>query len=506
VWSADDDVLERCRQRVGSTLCRKWHIDRLIGVGGMAAVYAATHRNGNQVAIKILHHERSLNPAIRKRFLNEGYAANKVRHRGAVAVLDDEITEDGTPFLVMELLAGETLQARLEAHAGNMPPAEMLALMDQVLGLLEAAHDHGVVHRDLKPENILVTNEGKIKVLDFGIAGVREEATPKTATSAETSMGTPAFMPPEQARGRWDDVDAKSDQWAIGATMFTMLTGRHVHQADTVNEHMLAAMTEPAPKLATVLASVPQCVAELVDRALSFDKSARFESTAAMHEAVRQAYLTVVGEALPEYEIGAACELPVLEVSPRSVRPTLEQLRMMESAAAAPQVAEPPMPASAGTHPRVSSTTDGTMTERTPSLAPATTSRRGIRWVAAGLGAAIAVVLALVATRSTNGVGDEAKVAAQPTPSRVDHGHSAASAATVEVATGENSAPVRSADAVASATIAESQGPDSAQAMTSARATTSAATRAPSARPAMSNPAPTAGKTADPLGPERTWQ
>ena len=134
-------------------------LDKLLGVGGMAVVYRATHRNGNEVAIKMLHPELSFEPNIKERFLREGYAANKVKHAGAVTVFDDDVADDGAAFLVMELLEGETLQGRMERKGGKLPPAEVLALAEQLLGVLAAAHDKGIVHRDLKPENVFLNRD-----------------------------------------------------------------------------------------------------------------------------------------------------------------------------------------------------------------------------------------------------------------------------------------------------------------------------------------------------------
>src|SRR5690606_36641701 len=134
----------------------------LIDVGGMAAVYAATHRNGNRVAIKVLHKQYAKVPEAKERFMREGYVANKVDHPAVVTVLDDDELDDGTPFLVMELLEGQALETRL-VRQGVVAPAEILYVADHVLDALAAAHERGVIHRDIKPPNIYLTNDAGVK-------------------------------------------------------------------------------------------------------------------------------------------------------------------------------------------------------------------------------------------------------------------------------------------------------------------------------------------------------
>ncbi|MGO9838725.1 MAG: serine/threonine-protein kinase [Polyangiaceae bacterium] len=285
-----DPLFLRARSRVGSTLRNKWRLDTVLGVGGMATVYAATHRNGSRAAVKVLHAELSMNAQVRTRFLREGYVANSVGHDGAVRVIDDDTSDDGSLFLVTELLDGETLEERRLRSDGQMPEEDVLSVSDQLLDVLVAAHAKGIVHRDLKPENIFLTRAGQVKVLDFGIARLRELSTASTATKSGSTMGTPAYMAPEQARGLWAEVDARSDLWAVGATMFTLLSGHLVHEGRTTNEHLLSAMTQPAPPLASVLPRVGGAVAHLVDRALAFEKGKRWPDAARMQEAVRHAY------------------------------------------------------------------------------------------------------------------------------------------------------------------------------------------------------------------------
>src|SRR4051812_23181649 len=175
----------RAHERVGAVLDEKWTLERLLGAGAMGAVYAARHRNGARAAVKILHPELARIPEVRERFLREGLAANRVEHRGVVQVLDDGIVktgpDEGSAYLVMELLEGESLQERV-FRTPKLGERELLEVMDAVLDVLAAAHEHGVVHRDLKPENIFLAKdperEGvRVKVLDFGLARISEART-----------------------------------------------------------------------------------------------------------------------------------------------------------------------------------------------------------------------------------------------------------------------------------------------------------------------------------------
>jgi eukaryotic-like serine/threonine-protein kinase len=283
----EDEIAVRAQQRIGTVINGKWTIDRLIGVGGMGVVYAATHRNKKRAAVKMLHPELSVDAGIRARFLREGYVANSIEHRGSVRVDDDDVAEDGSAYLVMELLEGESVDARSQRLGGRLPLEEVLSIADQLLDVLVVAHAAGVVHRDLKPENLFLNRDGTLKVLDFGIARLRELGGTSNATRTGSFMGTPAFMAPEQARGRWNEVDGRTDLWAVGAVMFTLLTGRHVHEAETVNEVLALAMTRPAPAIATIMPDVPAPVARVIDQALTYYTKDRYGDAKSMQDAIR---------------------------------------------------------------------------------------------------------------------------------------------------------------------------------------------------------------------------
>jgi len=287
---SSDDRLEWApgQKRVGSVVNGKWQIDARLGTGGMATVYAATHRNGHRAALKMLHGPLSRDPPTRARFLREGYVANAVGHPGVVAVLDDGVAEDGCAFLVLELLEGETIDARRIRLGGALPVDEALDLADQALDALAAAHEKGIVHRDIKPENVFYTNEGRIKLLDFGLARMKDNKTEATKTGV--TIGTPEFMPPEQALGRRSEVDARSDVWGLGATLFTAITGRYVHDdAQSLHEQLIASATRRSRPIRQLAPHVSPDVAAVIDKALELEMSDRWQSAREMQLALREA-------------------------------------------------------------------------------------------------------------------------------------------------------------------------------------------------------------------------
>jgi serine/threonine-protein kinase len=291
--SSSSDPRVVAEKRVGQTLAGKWTIDRLIDVGGMAAVYQATHRNGKKVAIKMLHPFIAAHADVRERFLREGYVANQVDHPGAVSVLDDDTTSDGAAFLVMELLEGDSLEGCMTRNGGTLPISDVLAVADQVLDVLSAFHDRNVIHRDIKPGNLFVTKQGVVKVLDFGLARLRDPRVGGAPTASGIVLGTAAYMPPEQAQGKAAEIDARADIFAVGAVMFRALSGRQVHDARSATERLFQAMKEKAKSLGVVapeIAKVSLGTVGLVDKALAFDKNERWANATDMRKAVRATF------------------------------------------------------------------------------------------------------------------------------------------------------------------------------------------------------------------------
>jgi eukaryotic-like serine/threonine-protein kinase len=271
---------------VGTTVGQRWTLLGVIGSGGTATVYEAVHRNGSRVAVKMLHAEFNSHERIRRRFQAEAYAANLVRHSGVVNVLDDGETEEGGAYLVMELLEGETLAARLQRE-GPLPADRVREWGVAVLEILAAAHERNVVHRDVKPSNIFVTQRGEVKLLDFGIARISTASLgDELVTQQGVALGTPAFMAPEQASGNHEEVGAATDVWGVGATLFQLLTGHPVQEPSSASSSAEVGTARPvralAPKLSLEMAKV-------VDRALSLRSSDRWPTAQAMIRALELA-------------------------------------------------------------------------------------------------------------------------------------------------------------------------------------------------------------------------
>jgi serine/threonine-protein kinase len=293
------DRQESAQARIGTAL-GEWRLVDLLGLGGAAAVYRAVHEDGRTAALKVLHSEFIGHTRARKRLLREAYVANRIQHPGIVRVFDNGLADDGTAYLVLELCDGETLESLRTAAGAGRPVEEVARWIDELCDVLAAAHEQGVVHRDIKPANLILASDGRIRVLDFGIArALALPDAPSLVTRTGAVLGTAYFMSPEQALGCVDDVDARSDVWSVGATMFTLITGQHVHRARTVNEAVVLAATQPAVKVRSIRPDLLPPVAAVIDRALAFDRERRFAGVREMQAALRQAMRCEVSTEAP---------------------------------------------------------------------------------------------------------------------------------------------------------------------------------------------------------------
>jgi serine/threonine protein kinase len=255
-----------------------------LGAGGMGEVYRARDsRLGRDVAIKVLPTSLAPNAERLQRFEQEARAAAALNHPNILAVHDIG-THDGAPFIVSELLDGETLRTRLEA--GALPLRKAIDYAVHIAHGLAAAHEKGIVHRDLKPENIFITSDGRIKILDFGIAKLTEaEPAAASATLLPTTpphtlpgvvLGTIGYMAPEQVRGL--TTDHRSDLFALGAVLYEMLAGRRAFRGDTSIDAMTAILKEDPPDLPSTERQIPPALARIVDRCLEKSPAQRFKS------------------------------------------------------------------------------------------------------------------------------------------------------------------------------------------------------------------------------------
>jgi serine/threonine protein kinase len=275
--------------RIGSTIAGKYRLNRLLGVGGIGAVFAAVHQfTGKHVALKILEPTVIAHEGYAARFIREARAAAEIGHPAICDVVDAGYEPDGALYLALELLEGRTLGAAIEAK--DISQAELVNVAIQLLEGLAAAHDRGIVHRDIKPENVFLTydsaGELRVKLLDFGVAKSTKGSGDMAITQQGVIVGTPYYMSPEQAAG--DPVDARADLWSTGAVLFHALTGRPPFDEDSYNKLIAKLLNHAPPRLRTIAPSVPDWLATVVDGALQRDPEARWHSARTMIDALKR--------------------------------------------------------------------------------------------------------------------------------------------------------------------------------------------------------------------------
>jgi serine/threonine protein kinase len=277
---------------VGTVLDGTYRLTRLLGQGAMGTVYEGHHTGaGKRVAVKVMHRELLAYPELAARFRREAKVTSELTHPNVVSVFGFGTTPAGQPYLVMEFLDGEDLQTRLE-RIGPLPPDTVVQLINQVASGLAAAHAAGVVHRDLKTDNVFLvrTPDDAVlaKVVDFGLSKVLKTSATKL-TVARAVFGTPEFMAPEQAEGRQDAIDHRSDQWSLGClawfcwTACLPFTGPDVNA--TLNQVISAIPTPPSPNAPRI----PPEVDKVLRRALSRRRSDRYPTVRAFARAFEAA-------------------------------------------------------------------------------------------------------------------------------------------------------------------------------------------------------------------------
>ena len=287
----------------------------------MGVVFEAQHVTMlRRAAIKVLRPELIKDEQAIRRFFNEARATNEVRHPGIVQIYDCGTREDGSPWLIMELLEGETLTSRM-TRRGAMPLAEVVTLGAQTTSVLEAAHRAGIIHRDLKPDNLFIVNNQetptgeRIKVLDFGIAKLSSSGGAKSMhTQTGMLMGTPLYMSPEQCRGV-GHVDARSDIYSFGLILYQMVSGQLPFVSDGMGELFDMQMNHPPPPLDRKVPGIAPALADLIYRALKRDPGERFQTMADLQRALVAAGEAPRAPAVPVAPTGPAVR-PVVKSAP----------------------------------------------------------------------------------------------------------------------------------------------------------------------------------------------
>ncbi len=264
-----------------------------LGRGGMGTVYLAENPSiGRRVAIKVLRDEVGLDPQITQRFLNEARAANAIHHPNIIEVVDAGTTEEGQPYLVMELLLGEELSRRIK-RLRILPVQNALEITYQTASALGAAHKLGIIHRDLKPDNLFLVPDTlepsieRVKVLDFGIAKLQSAVKqPMVKTQTGALMGTPIYMSPEQCLGT-KEVDARSDIYSLGCILFEMLAGRPPFMSEGVGELIVMHINAKPKPIGELNPSVPQPIGNLIVRMLAKNVDERPQSMEQVQTALK---------------------------------------------------------------------------------------------------------------------------------------------------------------------------------------------------------------------------
>ena len=266
----------------GTVVAGKYVVERMLGKGGMGVVLAAQHRTLREpVALKFLHGEALQKPALVSRFEREARAAARIKSEHVTRVFDCGKLDDGTPFIVMELLAGIDLHKHSAAR-GPLPFSEAALYVAQACEAVAEAHLYGIVHRDLKPANLFLTRRADgsplVKVLDFGISKMADEAD-ENLTATTDVLGSPLYMSPEQIESP-RDVDARTDVWALGAILYKLLTGKAAFAAATVGSSLAKIVKDPPPPLHSLRPDVPPELEALVMRCLEKDVKNRLQTVA----------------------------------------------------------------------------------------------------------------------------------------------------------------------------------------------------------------------------------
>ncbi len=386
---SDPSEQVNAQELLGKVLDGRYRIDEVLGAGGMGMVFRGLQTSmGRPIAIKTLHPHLAMAPTFFERFKREAETASRLHHPNIITVYDFGRTSDGLCYFVMELLEGESLRQRVK-RMGALTLRESVAVIEQVALGVGHAHKANVIHRDIKPHNIMVTEvDGAeyVKVLDFGLVKAIEQEEEEHLTSTGQVLGTPQYMPPEQAGG--ESVDQRSDLYSLTGVLYFCLTGHSPFGANTVRKALTAALTGKVPPVATHRqgAPVPEAIDRFVAKGLSPEKEDRFQTA---DEFITQLQAAVAGLSSAVLDAAPA-------VAPGSGKETGSGSSSASRRGSAASMRPPSKAVSAVSRALPKSTAASSRVEVAPDLKPAPAPPRAATtsplWFAVG-GLAIAVVL-----------------------------------------------------------------------------------------------------------------
>jgi serine/threonine-protein kinase len=395
--------------RVGDVLAEKYEVTRILGQGGMGVVVAARHRELDKlVALKFMHEEVAQNEQAIDRFLREARAAARLQNEHVGRVLDVGRMQGGIPYIVMEYLEGRDL-SEVQAERGQMDVADVCEYVLQACEAMAEAHAQGIIHRDLKPQNLFLTTrqDGRplVKVLDFGIS---KATFANAATATHATMGSPAYMSPEQMKSA-KSVDPRADIWSLGIILYQLLSNTLPFYGETITETMLKVLSDPLPSLASVRPGLPPALVAAIEKCLQKDRDQRFDNVAELaHELTpfaperARAAMSLIERVMSS----AGASQPARRFEDDDVVPSVST--------AAPGVA-PTVPPTAAPQPYKNvQTTLGTAAAQSLDIAPRARSGGGKKWMlalfAVGIVGAVGITIAVMSS------GGGAKSAAAPQP------------------------------------------------------------------------------------------